>query len=110
MNQCHLILSTSLLLITLVTGCGSYNAVEEVGYDAPWYVTVVYEDGTRKSEMVEMLAILSQQESSPKAVHVEGVDRRTKEKVLIEIESVLKPNPGSMQVVNKYRQPIEGTY
>jgi len=85
------------------SGCGEYNAVEEIGYDSPWYVTVVYDDGSRRRVMVENISGLIEQEASPKAVHVEGIDRRNQEKVLIDIEQAMQPNPASMQVANRYK-------
>ena len=97
----------ALLACIFTSGCGGYDAVEEIGYDSPWYVTVVFDDGSRRRVMVENISGLLEQESSPKAVQVEGIDRRTQEKVLIDIEQAMQPNPASMQVANRYKS-VEG--
>jgi hypothetical protein len=90
-----------------ISGCGnSYNAVNEVGYDSPWYVTVVFDNGSRKSVMVEELSKVAQQETTPQAIQVEGIDRRTKKKVLIDIQEALKSSPTHVQIVDRYKTPL----
>ncbi len=87
-----------------ITGCNnSYNAVEEVGYDSPWYVTVVHSDGTRGSVRVEELAEHATQEMTPQPIEVEGFDRRTQEAVLIDIQKAVTPVPHSTFTVNRYK-------